>query len=477
MATITNIVRESSACETALREAARVLEGATRGLEQRLRDDRVSREVPAGSVGARLAERYTFDRPRPLEELAPELFELLYETMVHPNHPRHFGLFVPGTGAAGVVADALAALLNPQLGSWWYAPGASELESYVLGLLAARIGFDPAAAAAHFTSGGQEANATAVLMALTRAFPEYGRQGLSGGRWQPVFYASEQAHDSFEKIAHLTGLGRAALRRVRTDAAGRLELGDLRRQHARDLEAGAQPFLVVGTAGTTAAGAIDPLRDLAAFSRQSGLWLHVDAAWGGLALLVDELRPLLAGIELADSVTWDAHKGLPVPMGAGMFFARRGGTSGAAFGVETGYVPQAHDGTLDLYQHSMQWSRRFIGLKVFLTLAELGWDGVAALLRQQALMGTLLREELTQAGFALVQESALPLVCFTHPVLASGQRTADEVVARLLARGGAWISSVALAPDARKVLRACITSHRTGPEDVRALVAEVHGVL
>jgi glutamate/tyrosine decarboxylase-like PLP-dependent enzyme len=466
-----NLIRPgalSRACVTALAEH---LGECLSGLESRLAAAPVGRPQPRGWTRARLAERFDLERPTPLPRLAAEIYELLYAGIVHTNHRRHFGLFVPSVRAAGVVGDALAALLNPQLGSWWYAPAAGELEAHLLEALAARIGFDPLLAEAHFTSGGSEANATAVLLALTRALPEHRAEGLAGTGARPVLYMSDQAHDSFVKIAQLAGLGRDAVRRVPSDPALRMDLGALRDQLRRDRAAGARPFLVVGTAGTTAAGAFDPLPRLAELCREEGLWFHVDAAWGGMALLVDELRHHAAGIELADSVTWDAHKVLPVPMGAGMFFARSRGWSRRAFGVETRYVPDAAQGTVDLYQNSMQWSRRFIGLKVFLTVAELGWRGIAAMLRRQVEMGRLLREELTRAGFTLVADSPLPLVCFTHPVLA--ERPADDVVSRLLERGRVWISSVQLDVGGPKALRACVTHHDTGPEDVRAMVAEV----
>ena len=271
-----------------------------------------------------------------------------------------------------MIADALAALYNPQVAAWWHAPAASEIERHTLAYLSSLVGFASSDAAAMFTTGGSEANLTGVLLALASAFPDYPRDGLVGLAGRPVLYASDQAHDSFVKIARVTGIGERALRRVRSDARQRLDVGDLRRQIARDRAAGQVPFCVVGTAGTTATGAIDPLPALADLCRAEGIWFHVDAAWGGLALLSDRLRPHLAGIERADSVTWDAHKTLPIPMGAGMFFCRDPSAGRAVFSVHTGYVPDALAGRDDLYQHSLQWSRRFIGLKVFLTLAELG---------------------------------------------------------------------------------------------------------
>src|SRR5262249_1368544 len=183
-----------------------------------------------------------------------------------------------------------------------------------------------------------------------------------------------------------------------------------------DRGSGLLPFLVVGTAGTTNAGAIDPLPDLAALCRDEGLWFHVDAAWGGAAAVSDRLRPLLAGIERADSATGDAHKWLSVPVSAGMFFCRHRAPLEAAFGVQAAYVPPKRDTEApDNLRTSLQWSRRFMGLKVFMVLAEQGLGGVAARIDHQAAMGDLLRARLRGRGFVLLNDTPPPGVCFTHP--------------------------------------------------------------
>ena len=147
----------------------------------------------------------------------------------------------------------------------------------------------------------------------------------------------------------------------------------LAEQIRADRARGFAPLLVVGTAGTTNAGTIDPLPELADICAGEGLWFHVDAAWGGAAAMSDRLRPLLDGIERADSVTWDAHKWLSVPVSAGMFFCRNRAAVEAAFTVDAAYVPPKRDAQArDGLSTSLQWSRRFIGLKVFMVLAENG---------------------------------------------------------------------------------------------------------
>jgi glutamate/tyrosine decarboxylase-like PLP-dependent enzyme len=447
-----------------------ILADEIRKYEGEMPELKVTPAVSAEEIRRHLRSCFDFAEPHPLPELTAEVARMLRWWNVQVVHPRHFGLFNPSVRPAGVVADALTALFNPQVGAWWYSPGANEIEAHTLGCLTRYIGFDPATSAAHFTSGGSEANLSAVLVALNRAFSAYGEDGLAGVAAQPTIYLSEEAHDSFAKIAHHTGIGRRALRRVKTDAHLRLDPADLARRVYEDREAGKHPFLVVGTAGTPGAGVIDPLAQIGAFCRKENLWFHVDAAWGGGALLSPSLRDHLRGISESDSVTWDAHKWLSVPMGAGMFFCKDREAVGRTFSVETGYVPDNVAGTVDLYKASLLWSRRFIGLKVFMTLAELGADGIAALIDHQAAMANELRRGLHERGWQIVNDSPLPLVCFTHPAIRSGRVTPGEVVARMLASEGVWLSKVRYRNE--DVLRACVCSYLTQAGDVGALVEQ-----
>lgn len=332
---------------------------------------------------------------------------------------------------------------------------------------------DPTSGFANFTSGGQEANQTAVTAALTSAFPRFAEQGVRALEGQPVLYVSAEAHHSFVKIAHQSDIGREAVRHVRVNGRLQLDVEELARQIEADRARGRLPFLIVGTAGTAAAGAIDPLAELAAVAHRQDLWLHVDAAWGGAAIVSPALRHHLAGIELADSITCDAHKRLSVPLAAGMFFTRHREPILQAFRVEaSSYVPPAVPDTFDPYVTTIQWSRRFIGLKLFMTLAELGRDGMAGLIEQQAAMGELLRTRLASSGWRLVNDSPLAIVCFTHPEIERGATTASAVVDRVVGGGRAWVSEVRLSGPAI-ALRTCITSHRTQALDIDILVDEL----
>jgi glutamate/tyrosine decarboxylase-like PLP-dependent enzyme len=180
----------------------------------------------------------------------------------------------------------------------------------------------------------------------------------------------------------------------------------------------------------------------------------------------------VAGIERADSITWDAHKWLSVPMGAGMFFAARRRPVAEAFRTATGYMPTSPEGTVDPYVASLQWSRRFIGLKVFLLLAELGEEALARRLEQQAAMGDELRARLRDRGWLITNDTALPLVCFTRSEWQGRPERVAAAAANVVSRGRAWISAVQR-PDGARWLRACITSFRTTREDLEILVDEV----
>jgi glutamate/tyrosine decarboxylase-like PLP-dependent enzyme len=213
---------------------------------------------------------------------------------------------------------------------------------------------------------------------------------------------------------------------------------------------------------------IDPLPEIADACAELGVDLHVDAAWAGAVALSPRLRALLDGIERADSVTVDAHKWLSAPMAAGVFITRHGSHLTRAFRVAADYMPSAE--ASDPYLASVQWSRRLIGLKVFMSLAAAGRDGYAAQIEHDCRLGDRLRERLRGDGWRIVNETPLPLVCVV-PEDHDGTPAADERLAaiaqRVVASGGAWISVAQLG--GRRALRACITSHRSSEADVDAL--------
>ncbi|TDD74266.1 pyridoxal-dependent decarboxylase [Actinomadura darangshiensis] len=410
---------------------------------------------------------YGFDRPAAPEQVIDEVAELLRATTVHTTHPGYFGLFNPTPTLLGVVGETLAAAFNPQLAAWSHAPAAVEIEAHVLRFLGERLGYPSGKVAGSFTSGGAEANLTAVLLALTKTWPEYGEKGLRALTGRPVMYASAESHLAWLKIAHATGIGRDAVRLVPVGPDLRMDVSRLAERIAADRAGGDLPFLVVATAGTTAAGVIDPLRDLAGL----GLHLHVDAAYGGAAALSDRLRPALDGIERADSITLDAHKWLSVPMGAGALLTTDAEALAETFRVTTSYMPAEIPDTVDPYTSGQQWSRRFMGLKLFLSLAVAGREGYAEQLERDAALADALRARLAASGWDIVNDTPLPVVCFADP--GDGTWEHHGALADHVVRGGrAWISPVNLG--GRPALRACVISHRTTLKDVEALVQAVN---
>lgn len=389
-----------------------------------------------------------FARPIPAEEALELVLAGLRDGQVHPTNPRYFGLFNPAPTEVSIVADTLVAAFNPQLATHSHAQWAVDVEQHVLRAIGGRFGFD--ACEGTFTSGGAEANLTALLVALHARYPDFATAGARNIR--PTIYVSAEAHPTVARAARITGLGSDAVRVIPTDHRLRMKVKNLAEAIARDPE----PLMVVATAGTTSAGTIDPLIEIARAKRDC--WLHVDAAWGGLLAWVPELG--LPGVELADSITFDAHKALAVPMGAGMFLTRNVGALGRAFADHAGYMPR--DASRDPYAHSIQWSRRFIGLKVFLSLAVLGWDGYAELFRRQIALGNELRERLRQDGWTIVNDTPLPVVCFHR-----GDRDLGSIVRAVADE--AWISVTKLSTGER-ALRACIINHKTTSADVLRLV-------
>lgn len=426
--------------------------------------------VTAEEIRTYLGSRYDFKKTMSLDEVVADVEDMLRTWQVQVTHPRYFGLFNPSVTLASVVADTLVAMYNSQLANWRTSPAANEIERHTLGWLSAKFGL-PAGSIATFTSGGMEANLSAIVAALTRAFPDYGERGLRHLAADPVIYLTPEAHHGYNKIAHMVGLGRRSLRAVPTDSDLKMDVFELARQISNDRADGFAPFMVVATAGTTATGVIDPLPEIGRLCRQEGLWLHVDAAWGGSAIISPRLKHHLAGIEAADSITCDAHKWLSVPMGSGMFFCRHAETVAEAFRAEVSYMLGKKVGPVfDPYTNSAQWSRRFIGLKLFMALANYGESGYIEMIEHQADMGDLLRQELTQSGWRLVNSAPLPLVCFTR----DGLDTA-KFLAELHRRQVAWMSPAEVAGE--QVVRACITSYRTTESDIRWVVNQMNSIV
>jgi glutamate/tyrosine decarboxylase-like PLP-dependent enzyme len=408
-------------------------------------------------------ESFDFATPRPLTELLDWSIGMLEHGLTHLTHPRYFGLFNPAPTFPAQCADRLVAAFNPQVASSGTSPAAVALEAYVIRRIAERAGF-PAGTGGHFTSGGSEANYTALLCALTRAHPGFSLHGARIFAGQPVFYVSKECHRSWVKIAHQAGIGRSAARLIETDGVGRLSLSALTQAIGEDLAAGRVPFLIVACAGTTNAGMLDPLDGCADLAAQHHLWYHVDAAWGGAMMASERLRGVLAGLERADSATIDAHKWFATTMACGMLLVRAPATLTATFQVSASYM-QSHELSLDPYMNTVQWSRRFLGLRLFLSLAAAGWAGHAAHIERAVAQTAWIGGELERRGWSIVNDSPFALLNVVPPAALGEPRA---VVARVLASGRAWVALARF--EERDVIRICVTHGEASDADLAILV-------
>ena len=413
--------------------------------------------------------QYDFEEPIGLLEASNNVIELIKSGTVHMMHPGYFGLFNPSVVFPGILADQITAHLNPQLAVWSHAPAAVEIERHTIEAVGGLVGWNGNETAGHFTSGGAEANYTAVLSALTRASSQFSEVGARAFAGTPCIYVSAESHLAWLKIAHQAGIGRNAVRLVPTDGIGRLNADALEALIQKDIGGGNTPVFVGATAGTTNAGMIDPLGACGSICRQHKLWFHVDAAWGGAGLLSKEITEHLRGIADADSITLDAHKWFAVPMGAGIYLCRNNSVLGETFRVAASYMPQSTEDSVDPYTHSLQWSRRFIGLKLFLSLACMGWSGYRDHIQQALDVAKFLKKKLSENQWRVVNDSPLAVVCFVDDrKRAQPERTAADVVQS----GNVWISSAKF--EGESVLRACITSHFTREEHIDALIDDLN---
>jgi aromatic-L-amino-acid decarboxylase len=402
---------------------------------------------------------FDFHKPRALDEILSWTIAQMEHGLVHVTHPRYFGLYNPSPTFASQCADRIAAVFNPQLATATTSPAAVEIESHVIRSVARRAGLS-AEAAGHFTTGGSEANCTALICALTTSNSRFDSEGARAFAGPPVFYISQESHLAWIKMAHQAGIGRCAARLVETDGSGRMNPSALKSGLEADRARGCVPVMIVATAGTTNAGMIDPLAACCEIARDAGIWFHVDAAWGGALIASDNLRGVLSGIEQADSVTIDAHKWFATTMGCGMFITRRPSVLSSAFRVATGFMP-SNSPNRDPYVTSVQWSRRFLGLRLFMSLAAAGWAGYGQHVEKSIGLIELLRTMLLARGWMILNDSPLAVLCVKPP---PGSEQVRAIAAKVLAAGRAWVAAARF--EGNEVIRICVTHGETTVQDV-----------
>ncbi len=416
------------------------------------------------------------EHPTPAEDLLDELARLLSYATTIPS-PRYHGLLNPAPTPIGVFAEAVVGAVNQNVGAWRHGTIGVSIEERAIRWLTDLYGLPPEASGT-LTSGGTEANLTAAACARHRADASVRTDGLGG----PALtgYVSREGHFSLDRSFDLLGLGSRNLRVVESDARCRIRLDDLRRRIAADRAAGLKPFFLVGILGTTSSGAVDPLPELAAVAREEGLWFHVDAAYGGAAALSAKLSPLCAGAELADSITVDPHKWFFVPFSAGAILVRDGSILPATFAQDPVYIRDLQTEGRKFFREGILGSRRFNGLKLWLSLKRYGRAAYAAEVEREAALARLLHELLARDGrFVFPHEPVLAIACFRFQPAGTSDEEADATalrVQRQIERAGRhWISTTVVR--GRRYLRANVNSYHTREEHVRELVEAVLALL
>jgi glutamate/tyrosine decarboxylase-like PLP-dependent enzyme len=310
--------------------------------------------------------------PSPAETVLKELEEKLLPYCTHVGHPGYMGLITPSPSPVGVIADFICSALNQNLGVYTIGPAAVAMERRTVRWLTDLVGYG-AEAGGNLTSGGMMANFIGMKLARDWASQDQIQQEGVRERW--AVYASDQRHVSVDKAVDAVGLGRAALRALPTDAEFRVRIDALEAAIVDDHQRGVRPMCIVGIFGTTNTGAIDAVRQLRTIADREGMWLHVDAAYGGGMLLSHESPMRNRGLELADSVTIDPHKWFYAPLDAGAVLVKDARRLTASFGLQPSYLTDEFDRAGERYQyyvHGFEQSRRFRGLKVWMSFKRYG---------------------------------------------------------------------------------------------------------
>ena len=433
-----------------------------------LRDGPVWRPMPEAT--RRQLQRGLPRGPTPAEAVYQDFQRLVQPYATGNLHPRFIGWVHGGGNPVGMLAELLAGGLNANLGGRNHAP--IEIERQVIGWSAEMLGF-PADTSGILVTGTSIANLIGVLVARSAALgPSVRREGVSNTAL--VAYTSAAAHGCLPRAMEMAGLGRKALRMIPCDQHGRMRQDALAHCVAEDRGNGMLPFLLVGTAGTVDTGAIDDLDGLADFAGRQGLWFHVDGAFGAIAALAPKLRPLLAGIERADSVAFDFHKWAQVPYDAGCILVRDAARQLETFSAEAAYLRREQRGLAgggvwpcDL---GPDLSRGFRALKVWMTLSVYGADRIGAIAQQTCdLAATLAARVDREPELQRLAPVALNIVCFRYTA-ADGNldRLNADIVADLQEAGIAAPSTTTVG--GVLAIRAAIVNHRTNHADVSIIV-------
>jgi aromatic-L-amino-acid decarboxylase len=408
------------------------------------------------------------EEPETWEAIERDLDAIVEPNLTHWQHPGYLAYFANTAAAPAVVGDFLAAGYNQTGILWRTSPVLTEMEQVVVRWLLSivdlpwgRDGFD-----GQLADTASSGSLIALVAAREQAFPDIRKTGLAG-RGTGVIYASELAHSSIDKACVVLGFGTSGLRKIPVDAEFRMRPEALARAIAEDRAAGRVPVAVVATVGTTGVTSVDPCQAIADVCEREDLWLHVDAAYAGSAAALPEMRPLFSGWERADSLLFNPHKWMLVPLECTGLFFRRMERVRRAFSVVPVYLetPENVAGTVREYMdYGVQLGRRFRALKMWMALRAFGVSGVQEILRKHLALARKLKDELERLpGVKIVAPALFSVVVFRFEFPGRSPEELDAANRRILeavnADGRSFISHTVVG--GRYVLRAAIGSART----------------
>jgi aromatic-L-amino-acid decarboxylase len=420
------------------------------------------------------------ENPEPWEAIEHDLDRLVEPNLTHWQSPGYLAYFPASAAAPAVLGEFLAAGYN-QVGILWRtSPVSTELEQGMVRWLTRLVGLPD-----DFDGQLADTASTATLIALAaareQAFPDVRKTGLSGLPRATV-YCSELAHSSVDKACVVLGIGIENLRKIPADSGFRMDVAALSRAVEEDRAAGRRPLAVVATAGTTAVTSVDPLGAVADLCAREGLWMHVDAAYAGNAAALPELRPLFAGWERADSVVFNPHKWLFIPLECTGLFFRRMERVRRAFSVVPHYLetPEGAAGVREYMDYGIQLGRRFRALKLWMTIRAFGAEGLRERLREQVALARELRATLErERDVVLSAPSPFSVVAFRWQPASLPPEEADAANRRILERvnadGRTFVSHAVVA--GRYVLRVAVGNLRTRRRHVEAFLETFRGAV
>ncbi|MEK6301457.1 MAG: pyridoxal-dependent decarboxylase [Acidobacteriota bacterium] len=417
-----------------------------------------------------------------MEGMLADLDRVIVPGVTHWNHPGFFAYFATSGSAPGILGEMLSAAFNVNAMLWRTSPSATELEEVTLDWLRQMIGLPESFGGVIYDTAS--ISTLCAIAAAREAVPglKVREDGLGATGAKLRMYASEHVHSSVDKSAITLGIGQSGLRKITSDADFRMDPAALAEAIAEDRANGWIPFCVVATTGTTSTTSIDPVPAIADICEGEGLWLHVDAAYGGSAAVVPEMRWVLEGSDRADSLVVNPHKGLFVPFDFSVLYCRRMEVLRSAFSLVPEYLRTGQgDEVKNFMDYGPQLGRRFRALKFWFVMRYFGVEGLRARLRHQIALAREFAGWVSESqDFEMLAPVPFSLVCFrAHPPGLKDQPTLDALNERLMdevnRRGKVFLSHTKL--HGKLTLRLAIGNIRTTEEHVRLAWDELNAVL